>query len=223
MAKTILLLVLFIFVLYPLARPYESPYDIQTRKEFNMHPEWFACNVTADCTLVAVPCMASLAVSVKFKIAAQNAIDQKLGSFHGCDGSMVDYSKAVCDKRQCVTASMSLEEQKKKYAENLGVSPEFKLKIVGFGCIHGFGAWIEPPKGQSEELLCDEENLKLFASFLGRCDVSGSEGRIYDADKDGCVTCQDYVMWKNMIKKLYQLHKRSTDGDNIKFKPCGHS
>lgn len=102
-----------------------------------------------------------------------------------------------------------------------GGFPGLEAKAISQkGCVHGFGGWIEPPQDEKQEIACDEENLKQFKVFLGRCHISKSDE--YDLDKDGCVTCRDYSMWKQNIKKLYELHKRSTDGNGqtLIFEPC---
>ena len=219
MHKAVFLLLTTSLLFGQLAFADESKYDIQMRKEFNMPPEWFTCKVTRDCGLVSIPCMASLSVSFKYKNAAQGAILKKFGPFMGCDASMIDISSPLCSNGQCVTIPMTAEEEKQRFRIG-STSPGLKLKFVGFGCVQGFGGWIEPPKNEKQEFVCDEENLKQFETFLGRCNIAELNKQEYDLDKDGCVTCQDYFMWKKRIKHLYKLHKRSTDGKKLIFKPC---
>ncbi len=88
------------------------------------------------------------------------------------------------------------------------------------GCVHGFGGWITPQKPPIQERACDEQNLKEFQMFLGRCKNVGLDQ--YDMDKDTCATCLDYFMWKKMLKKLYERHERSTDGGgrSLDLKAC---
>ncbi|MCB9758000.1 MAG: hypothetical protein H6753_06235 [Candidatus Omnitrophica bacterium] len=87
---------------------------------------------------------------------------------------------------------------------------QLNVDLVGFGCIGGFGGWTEPPKDEKEEYACDRENLKNFQDLKGQC--NGLQVSLYDLDHDNCVSCNDYAIWKKDIKRLHQLHKRSTDG-----------
>ena len=80
-----------------------TTYDGTMRKAARLQPEWFACQTTADCALLSIPCMASLAVSAAHKNEAQAAIDKKFNPSFGCDATMIDNSFAICEKGQCLT------------------------------------------------------------------------------------------------------------------------
>ncbi len=198
--KTLFSLLTISFLLAQLAFAGESGYDKQMRREFPMPPEWFSCQATGDCALVSIPCMASLSVSAKDKESAQSFINKQLGPAPACTSAMPDFSSAICDNGQCVTAKVP--------------------KVIRLPCTHGFKSWVKPPKSPSDEIACDQENLYLFKTYLGRCNITDPEGQKYDFDNDKCVTCSDYSLWKDNIKKLYQEHKRSTDGQTITFAPC---
>ena len=111
MNKVILLLLATSLSIGQSAFASEAAYDIKLRKEFKMPPEWFSCKMTSDCGLVPVPCMASLAVSIKYINVAQNAIEKKLGPFRGCDASMRDNSTAACDNGQCMTIFKQVDNE----------------------------------------------------------------------------------------------------------------
>ncbi len=198
--KVLFSLLAFFFVLAQLAFAGASGYDKQMRREFKMPPEWFTCQATSDCGLVAIPCMAGLSVSVKYKETAQSVIDKQQAPSQSCGSIMPDHSSAISDNGQCVTTRIE--------------------KVTRLSCRHGFKIWVKPPNSPNDEIACDEENLGLFKTYLGRCNITEPDGKKYDFDNDHCVTCTDYSLWKDNIKKLYQEHKRSTDGQSITFAPC---
>jgi hypothetical protein len=105
-------------------------------------------------------------------------------------------------------------------------SPGFELQIVGFGCVTGFGGWVEPAKDPKTEMACDQENLKFFATILDECLPQDSKNHtmsrifMFDLDKDGCATCKDYLKWKEFMKELFKKEKRSTNGEELSFPRC---
>gem|GEM_PF-6074138 len=82
-----------------------TSYDQQERESAEMPAEWFACKKRADCGLVSVPCMPSLAVRADKKELAQAAICKAHGDNcpASCDASILDVSKAECRKGECIT------------------------------------------------------------------------------------------------------------------------
>ena len=81
----------------------EERYDIKIRKQFNLPVSWFACNTTADCAMIPLPCLASLAVGASHDIEAQKRICDLRSCTEGCDSSMKDNTYAACEEGQCVT------------------------------------------------------------------------------------------------------------------------
>lgn len=104
----------------------------------------------------------------------------------------------------------------------LDPSPDLKIELTGFGCVSGFGGWTEPAKPPDEEKDCDQKNLQDFKKVFRKC---AGERRaqfvpMFDIDRDGCATCEDYFAWKIRIKDLFLKEKRSTDGQDLVFEAC---
>ncbi len=103
---------------------------------------------------------------------------------------------------------------------------EAQIQTLGFGCVTGFGGWVEPAKDPKTEMACDQENLKFFGTILDECLPQDSKNHtmsrifMFDLDKDGCATCKDYLKWKEFMKELFKKEKRSTNGEELSFSRC---
>lgn len=80
-------------------------FDARERKAASMPSEWFLCAHTAECGLVSVPCLPSLAVRADKISEAQAAICQSHDDNcpPACDASVQDTSSALCNHGQCST------------------------------------------------------------------------------------------------------------------------
>jgi len=100
--------------------------------------------------------------------------------------------------------------------------PALTLELVGFGCVTGFGGWVTPPPEAKVETACDQENLKKFQTVLTECHNNDTQSLafMFDLDKDGCATCEDYSLWKKLIRGFYEKKVRSTSGAELLFEAC---
>lgn len=81
----------------------EESYDSKVRKQFELPASWFACNTVDDCTMLKLPCLASIAVTKGKDSSVLKMICEARSCTEECQASMEDTSYAVCEAGQCVT------------------------------------------------------------------------------------------------------------------------
>jgi hypothetical protein len=75
-------------------------YDERIRATAELPSDWFACNSSADCALVSVPCQSDLAVNASHADETRASL---VRAFSFCLGSSLHDSESACHERQCAT------------------------------------------------------------------------------------------------------------------------